>query len=292
MDYVAEAARLQADPRFREAAWNRARMMLDCYASNPKACRHLSDLGQAYIIGVCYSLHPRITASDVARRVPPDMASRTRVTAQLLMLERLGAIVPGPPGPDGREKVRMLSEGFRALADRWIDALILPALPFLETVPSDLDDPAARPRWFANWLASHSVGNRAAAVLPNVRRLLGRRAGFVVMLEFDRRNHAPDGVAFPRFSKREIALRYGLPRTQVVDLVNEMWGMGWLREGPLGPEPTPSMREETERCDGLMLLTAAQVMTGALRLSFEEARAIRERRAAARAGGEVLSLAG
>ena len=48
MDYVAEAARLQADPRFREAAWNRARMMLDCYASNPRACRHLADLGQAW----------------------------------------------------------------------------------------------------------------------------------------------------------------------------------------------------------------------------------------------------
>jgi hypothetical protein len=95
-------------------------------------------------------------------------------------------------------------------------------------------------------------------------------------------------VSFPRFSKREIALRYGLPRTQVIDLIDEMWGMGWLQEGPLGPEPTAAMREETERCDGLMLLTAARVMTGELRLSFEEARAIRERRAAGGRGGESL----
>jgi hypothetical protein len=292
MDYVAEAARLRGDPRFREAAWNRARMMLDCYASNPRACRYLADLGQAFIIGICYHLHPRITVAEVMKRMPPDMASRARVTAQLLMMERLGAIVPGPPGLDGREKVRMLSDEFRELADRWIDALILPALPFLEAAPADLEEADARPRWFANWLASHSVGNRAAAVLPNVRRLLGRRAGFVVMLEFDRRHHAPEGSRFPRFSNREIALRYGLPRTQVVDLVNEMRGMGWLVEGPLGPEPTAAMREETERCDCLMLLTAARVMTGELRLSFEEARAIRERRAAMQGGGENLSLVG
>ncbi len=292
MDYVALGRRFQEDPRFRAAAFNRAQMMLDCYASNPKACRHLADLGQAYIIGVCYSLHPRITVAEVLRRMPVDAASRGRVSSQLLMLERLGAIVPGEPGADRRERVRRLSDSFRALTDRWIDALILPALPYLDQPPADLDDPGARPRWFANWLATHSVGNRAAALLPNVRRLLQRRAGFVVMLEFDRRNHAPAGMEMKPFSRREIALRYGLPRTQAVDLVNEMWGMGWLQDGPLGPEPTEAMREETERCDGLMLCTAARVLTGELTLSFEEARAIRERRAAARAGGEVLSLVG
>lgn len=292
MDYIALGAQFQADPRFRAAAYDRARRMLDCYASNPRLCRHLADLGQAFILGVCYSLHPRITAAEVWRRVPPDMASRSRVNAQLLMLERLGAIVPGPEGTDRRARVRMFSPEFRALADRWIEALILPALPYLERVPADIDDPAARPRWFANWLAAHSVGNRAAAYLPNVRRLLQRRAGFVVMLEFDRRNHAPEGTIASRFSKREIAMRYGLPRTHVIDLVDTMWAMGWLREGPLGPEPTPAMREETERCDGLMLCTAARVLTGDLALDFLEARAIREARAARQSGEAQLSLVG
>jgi hypothetical protein len=291
MDYVALGAQFQADPRFRAAAHDRARMMLDCYASNPRLCRHLADLGQAFIIGICYSLHPRITVADVQRRMPADMASRNRVADQLLMLERLGAIVPGPPADDRRTKLRMFSDGFQALADRWIEALILPALPYLDAVPADLDDPAARPRWFANWLAAHSVGDRAAALLPNVRRLLQRRAGFVAMLEFDRRNHAPDGSMTTPFSKREIALRYGLPRTHVIDLVDTMWAMGWLRDGPLGLEPTEAMREETERCDGLMLCTAARVLTGELSLSFDQARAIRAARADA-AGRDAVALTG
>lgn len=290
MDYVALGAQFQADPRFRAAAHRRAEMMLDCYASNPKLCRFLADLGQAYILGICYGLDPHITASEVVRRMPEDMASRARVTDQLLTLERLGAIVPGPDGGDRRIRVRRFAPEFRVLVDRWIEALILPALPYLDRVPDDLDDPDARPRWFGNWLATHSVGNRAADLLPNVRRLLQRRAGFVVMLEFDRRGHVPEGTVHGRFSKREIAQRYGLPRTQVIDLVDEMWAMGWLRDGPLGPEPAPAMREETHRCDGLMLCTAARVMTGELQLSFEQAKAIRAQQMA-RAGPGAPSLA-
>ncbi|QMW24109.1 hypothetical protein [Sandaracinobacteroides saxicola] len=288
MDYVALGARFEADPRFREAAFNRARLMLDCYASNPPLCRLLSDLGQTYIIGVAYGLHPHITVAEVQRRMPADMAGRNRVSDQLLMLERLGALVPGPAAADRRAKVRMFADGFRALVDRWIDALMLPALPFLEEPPADLDDPDARVRWFTHWLAGHSVGTRAAAVLPNVRRLLGLRAGFVVMLEFDRRRHAPEGSVTTRFSKREIALRYGLPRTQVIDLVKEMAAMGWLQDGPLGLEPTEAMKAETGRCDGLMLCTAARVLTGELRLGFEEARMIREARAARMEGVETM----
>lgn len=292
MDYVALGAQFQADPRFRAAALDRANRMLDCYASNPRLCRHLADLGQAFIIGICYNLHPRITAADVERRMPPDMASRGRVHDQLLMLERLGALVEGPAGPDRRHKVRMFSEGFRTLVDRWVDALILPALPYLDAMPADIDLPAARVRWFGNWLASQSVGNRAAALLPNVRRLLQRRAGFVVMLEFDRRAHAPTGAITTRFSKRAISLRYGLPRTHVIDLVDTMWAMGWLQQGALGPEPTAAMREETGRCDGLMLCTAARVMTGELSLSFEAACAIRAQRAAMAGAGSAGSLVG
>src|SRR5512146_1987918 len=129
MDYVALGAQFQADPRFRAAAFARASMMLDCYAANPRLCRYLADLGQAYIIGICYSLHPHIKVADVHRLMPPDTAGRGRISDQLLTLERLGAIVPGPDGGDGRVRVRMFSESFRALVDRWIDALMMPALP-------------------------------------------------------------------------------------------------------------------------------------------------------------------
>jgi hypothetical protein len=291
IDYIELGRHFQADPRFRAAAYERARLMLECYASNPPLCRLLSDLGQAFIIGICYSRHPRITAADVVRLMPTDMAGRNRVNDQLLMLERLGALLPGEAGDDRRQRVRRFSDGFRALADRWIDALILPALPYLEETPPGLDDPDSRARWFGNWLASHSVGTRAAELLPNVRRLLGHRAGFVVMLEFDRRGHAPEGAITSRFSKREIAMRYGLPRSQVIALVDLMWEMGWLQDGPLGPEPTAAMREETHRCDGLMLCTAARVLSGELQLSFETALMLREQRAA-RTREPALSLVG
>ena len=101
------------------------------------------------------------------------------------------------------------------------------------------------------------------------------RGGYVVLNELLRRDYAEPGAITTRFSKRELAARYGLSRTHVIDLVAALEAEGWLTDGPLGPGPTDRMREDTRLWHGLHLGAAALVLSGMLMPTIEEALAAR-----------------
>jgi hypothetical protein len=280
MDYVAFGTSISSDARFRGAAYNLCAMMLDCHAANPAFAQLMSDRTQAHIVGVCYHLHPEANAAAVLRLLPPDTGSRNRVTAHLHALERRGALMAAPRGRDARTRNLMLAPAFRAWVDRWVDAVVLPALPFVPVPPDDLDDPALRQSWFSRWVAAQTMGVRMTSKLPRVRHFIELRGGYIVMNELLRRDYAEPGVVTTRFSKRELAARYGLTRTHVIDLIAALAAEGWLTDGPLGPTPTDSMREQTRLWHGLHLGAAALVLSGMLMPTIEEALAARAASAA------------
>lgn len=275
MDYVAYGTSISNDPRFRAAAHRLCVMMLDCHAANPAFAQFMADRAQAHIVGICYHLHPVANAAAVLRLLPPDTASRNRVTAHLHALERRGALMAAPKGRDARTRNLMLAPVFQAWVDSWVDAVVLPALPFVAEPPVALDDPATRQRWFSRWVAAQTMGVRLTSRLPRVRHFLELRGGYVVINELLRRDYAEPGTITTRFSKRDLALRYGLTRTHVIDLVAALEAEGWLADGPLGPTPTEAMRAETRLWHGLHLGAAALVLSGMLMPTIEEALAAR-----------------
>jgi hypothetical protein len=281
MDYVAFGASISNDPRFRSAAHALCQMMLDCHAANPPFAQLMANRAQAHIVGICYHLHPEANAAAVLRLLPPDTASRNRVTAHLHGLERRGALVAAPRGRDARTRNLMLAPAFRAWVDRWVDAVVLPALPFVPDPQIDLDDPALRQRWFSRWVAAQTMGVRLTARLPLVRQFMERRGGYVVINELLRRHYAEPGVINTHFSRREIASRYGLTRTHVIDLLAALDAEGWLAESPLGPVPSEVMCAETRVWHGLHLGAAALVLSGMLMPTIEEALAVVAARTAA-----------
>jgi hypothetical protein len=250
-------------------------MMLDCHAANPAFAQLMANRAQAHIVGICYHLHPEANAAAVLRLLPPDTASRNRVTAHLHALERRGALMEAPTGRDGRTRNLKLTPIFQAWVDRWVDAVVLPALPFVAEPPAVLDDPATRQRWFSRWVAAQTMGVRLSSRLPLVRQFLELRGGYVVINELLRRDYAEPGSITTRFSKRDLAARYGLSRTHVIDLIAALEAEGWLAMGPLGPVPTETMRVETRTWHGLHLGAAALVLSGMLMPTIEEALAAR-----------------
>jgi hypothetical protein len=275
MDYVAFGTSISTDPRFRNAAYNLCAMMLDCHATNPAFAQLMSDRTQAHIVGICYHLHPQANAAAVLRLLPPDTGSRNRVTAHLHALERRGALMAAPKGRDARTRNLMLTPAFQAWVDRWVDAVVLPALPFVPTPPANLDDPALRQGWFSRWVAAQTMGVRLTSRLPKVRHFIESRGGYVVLNELLRRDYAEQNIITTRFSKRDLAARYGLTRTHVIDLIAALEAEGWLKEGPGGPSPTDNMRHETRMWHGLHLGAAALVLSGMLMPTIEEALAVR-----------------
>jgi hypothetical protein len=275
MDYVAFGTAISTDARFRGAAYDLCARMLDCHAAHPAFAQLMSDRAQAHIVGICYHLHPEANAAAVLRLLPPDTGSRNRVTAHLHALARRGALMPAPAGRDARTRNLMLAPDFRAWVDRWVDAVVLPALPFVPTPPADLGDPALRQRWFSRWVAAQTMGVRLTSRLPRVRHFLDLRGGYVVLNELSRRDYAAPGTVTTRFSKRDFAARHGLTRTHVIDLIAALEAEGWLTQGPLGPTPTDAMREETRMWHGLHLGAAALVLSGMLMPTIEEALAAR-----------------
>lgn len=275
MDYVAFGSQISSDPRFRDAAHDLCVRMLECHAANPGFAQLMANRAQAHIVGVCYHLHPQANAAAVLRLLPPDTASRNRVTAHLHALERRGALMEAPKGRDARARNLMLTPLFQAWVDRWVDAVVLPALPFVPQAPLELDDPGTRQRWFSRWVAAQTMGVRMTARLPRLRQFLELRGGYVVINDLLRRDYAPPGTVTTRFSKRDLAARYGLSRTHVIDLVAALHAEGWLAEGPLGPAITDAMREETRSWHGLHLGAAALVLSGMLMPTIEEAMAAR-----------------
>lgn len=275
MDYVAFGDLISNDPRFRDAAHDLCARMLDCHAANPAFAQLMADRAQAHIVGICYHLHPQANAAAVLRLLPPDTASRNRVTAHLHALERRGALMAAPKGRDARARNLMLAPAFQAWVDRWVDAVVLPALPFVPQAPLELDDPATRQHWFSRWVAAQTMGVRLTARLPRLRHFLELRGGYVVINDLLRRDYAEPGTITTRFSKRDLATRYGLSRTHVIDLIAALEAEGWLADGPLGPVPTEAMRTETRSWHGLHLGAAALVLSGMLMPTIEEALAAR-----------------
>lgn len=275
MDYVAFGSSISSDPRFRAAAHDLCVMMLDCHAANPAFAQLMANRAQAHIVGICYHLHPEANAAAVLRLLPPDTASRNRVTAHLHALERRGALAATPKGRDARTRNLMLAPAFQAWVDRWVEAVVLPSLPFVPEPPGELDDPATRQRWFSRWVAAQTMGVRLTSRLPLVRQFLELRGGYVVINELLRRHYAESGTITERFSKRDLAARYGLSRTHVIDLVAALEAEGWLAEGALGPAPTETMLAETCIWHGLHLGAAAMVLSGMLMPTIEEALAAR-----------------
>jgi hypothetical protein len=275
MDYVAYGTSISSDPRFRGAAHQLCVMMLDCHAANPAFAQLMANRAQAHIVGICYHLHPEANAAAVLRLLPPDTASRNRVTAHLHALERRGALMEAPMARDGRTRNLKLTPTFQAWVDRWVDAVVLPALPFVAEPPAVLDDPATRQRWFSRWVAAQTMGVRLSSRLPLVRQFLELRGGYVVINELLRRDYAEPGSITTRFSKRDLAARYGLSRTHVIDLIAALEAEGWLAMGALGPVPTETMRVETRTWHGLHLGAAALVLSGMLMPTIEEALAAR-----------------
>lgn len=275
MDYVAFGTSISIDPRFRAAAHDLCVMMLDCHAANPGFAQLMANRAQAHIVGICYHLHPEANAAAVLRLLPPDTASRNRVTAHLHALERRGALAAAPKGRDARTRNLMLAPAFQAWVDRWVEAVVLPSLPFVPESPGELDDPATRQRWFSRWVAAQTMGVRLTSRLPLVRQFLELRGGYVVINELLRRHYAEPGTITTRFSKRDLAARYGLTRTHVIDLVAALEAEGWLAETALGPAPTETMLAETRIWHGLHLGAAAMVLSGMLMPTIEEALAAR-----------------
>lgn len=275
MDYVAFGTAISTDPRFRQAGYTLCTMMLDCHAADPGFAQLMSDRTQAHIVGVCYHLHPQANAAAVLRLLPPDTGSRNRVTAHIHALERRGALMAAPRGRDGRTRNLMLTPVFQSWVDRWVDAVVLPALPFVGTPPENLGDPALRQTWFSRWVAAQTMGVRLTSRLPKVRRFMELRGGYVVMNELLRREYAEPGAITTRFSRRELAARYGLTRTHVIDLIAALEAEGWLSDGPLGPVPTETMLAETRVWHGLHLGAAALVLSGMLMPTIEDALAAR-----------------
>jgi hypothetical protein len=275
MDYVAFGTSISTDPRFRSAAYTLCAMMLDCHAANPAFAQLMADRTQAHIVGVCYHLHPEANAAAVLRLLPPDTGSRNRVTAHLHALERRGALMPAPRGRDARTRNLMLTPAFRAWVDRWVDAVVLPALPFVPDPPENLDDPSLRQNWFSRWVAAQTMGVRLTSRLPRVRHFMELRGGYIVMNELLRRDYAEPGRITTRFSKRDLAARYGLTRTHVIDLIAALEAEGWLAHGPLGPVPSDIMRNQTRVWHGLHLGAAALVLSGSLMPTIEDVLATR-----------------
>ncbi|MBB6228880.1 hypothetical protein FHS79_003073 [Polymorphobacter multimanifer] len=275
MDYVAFGTAISSDPRFCSAAHDLCVRMLDCHAANPPLAQLMADRAQAHIVGICYHLHPTANAAAVLRLLPPDTASRNRVTAHLHALERRGALVAAPRGRDARTRNLMLAPAFQAWVDRWVDAVVLPALPFVPEPPVALDDPSARQGWFSRWVAAQTMGVRLTSRLPEVRQFLDLRGGYVVINELLRRDYALPGAVTERLSRRNLAARYGLTRTHVIDLLAALEAKNWVAEGPLGPEPTDAMRAQTRIWHGLHLGAAALVLSGVLMPTIEEALAAR-----------------
>ena len=275
MDYVAFGTSISSDPRFRAAAHDLCVKMLDCHAANPSFAQLMANRAQAHIVGICYHLHPEANAAAVLRLLPPNTASRNRVTAHLHALERRGALMAAPKGRDARTRNLMLAPAFQAWVDRWVEAVVLPALPFVPEPPGELDDPVTRQLWFSRWVAAQTMGVRLTARLPLVRQFLELRGGYVVINELLRRHYAEPGTITTRFSKRDLAARYGLTRTHVIDLIAALEAEGWLTEGPLGPTPTATMLVETGIWHGLQLGAAAMVLSGMLMPTIQEALAAR-----------------
>lgn len=275
MDYVAFGDAISSDPRFRAAAHDLCVRMLDCHMANPAFAQLMADRAQAHIVGICYHLHPQANAAAVLRLLPPDTASRNRVTAHLHALERRGALMAAPKGRDARTRNLMLTPTFQTWVDRWVDAVVLPALPFLPEPPPEIGDPAVRQRWFSRWVAAQTMGVRLTARLPKLRRFLELRGGYVVIYELLRRDYADAASITTRFSKRDVAARYGLSRTHVIDLIAALDAEGWTTEGPLGAAPTDAMRAETRVWNGLHLGAAGLVLSGMLMPTIEEALAAR-----------------
>jgi hypothetical protein len=275
MNYVTYARTIADDARFRSAAGQICTMMLACHEANPAFARLISDRAQAHIVGLCYHLDPHANAAAVLRLLPPDTASRNRVTAHLHALEGRGALVPSASNPDRRANNRMLAPAFRAWVDSWVEAVVLPALPFVAEPTADLHDSATRQRWFSRWAVAQALGLRLSAHVPRIRHFLDLRGGYVVLNELLRRDYAPAGSITTRFSRREMAMRYGLTRTHLIDLVAALHAEGWVIDGPLGPQPTDAMREAARLWHGLHLAAASMVLSGTLMPTIEEAVAAR-----------------
>jgi hypothetical protein len=223
------AARIVADPRFEPAAARLCRAVLDFYAAQPLAMRLLGDQGQMRVAVACHFLDPGITVAAVQRLVPPAVASPGRVEAIIQFLYGQRALEP-VRSVDRRARHYRLTAEARALVEAFLLMMVGVGAPFART---PLDSANCR-AWGEEFLLATLEGGASLRAGPTAERAQTRRGGALLNLELMRRRLERDPEPF---SRRAFAARFGLPRTQVIDLVEELRQRGWI-EGSGGLQPS------------------------------------------------------
>jgi hypothetical protein len=218
----------------------------------------------------CYHLHPRITVADLLRTLPAGEATRRRVSDHIQSLVKIGALVTSTEQRDQRATVYMLSAEFMAWIGKSVEIVVLPALPFMAQLPDDLDRPETRKRWVDQWMSVKPTAPNPARYFPKMEYLMGLRVGNILLCELMRRVYAADKASLPRFSRREIAARFGVSRTHVIELLAWLETEGWIAAGANGPVPTPALEAEARSWHAAQLAVATRMMSGSFKPAARE----------------------
>lgn len=217
-------SRIAADARFPRVACELAEGLLDFFACHAEARRLLSDQGQMRVVTVCIALDPAIRPAAVQSLVPLPIASPNRVAACLGLMRRQGALLPVSGA--GAWPAR-LSPEFAALGRQWLRAVIAPSAALYDGDPPDFDDPGLYLGWCRQFIEATLHPTRALKVSSSLERAQSRRGGALLCLEVMRRALS-EGA--PSFSRKAFARRFGLSRSQVVELVHEAKAAGWVAD--------------------------------------------------------------
>jgi hypothetical protein len=250
------------DARFEPAAERLCADIVSHYAAQPKFSKLFGNRTQVLVVFACYHLHPVITVADLLRALPAGEATRRRVNDHIQSLLRIGALVPAPEQQDQRSNEYSLSAEFLAWVGKSVEIVVLPALPFVEQPPNDINDPDTRKRWIDQWMAARATAPDPAKFFPKIEYLMGLRVGNILLCELMRRVYAADKASLPRFSRREIAARFGVSRTHVIELLSWLDAEGWIEAGPDGPRPTAALMTEARLWHALQLAVAARLLAG------------------------------
>ncbi len=264
MDYVERSRAMLQHPGFEAAAEDLCASVVAHYAANPKFSKLFGNRTQVLVVFACYTMHPQITVAGLLRALPQGEATRRRITAHIQSLLRIGALVPAAEQRDQRATDYRLSDEFLAWITRSVEIVILPALPLMETPPTDLNKPETRKRWVDHWMKGRAAAANPATFFPRMEHLMGLRVGNILLCDLMRRVYAADKASLPRFSRREIAARFGVSRTHIIELLAWLEAQAWISIGPDGPMPTAALEAEARLWHAMQLSIAARLLAGPL----------------------------
>lgn len=264
MPIQAIVERIVNDPGHREAMHAICTNILDLYARNPDRMGLIIDRGQIHMVCGAYYSDPMITAAAVNRLLPSDIAGRNRVSSFLNVLEHRGALEPSPIGVDRRSRSRRMAPWFRALIQEWLKAIASPSLPWMPQPWPDLDDSAICRLVVGQFIRSYARGGALLAAAPLVAQMMSLKGGVLLLHELMRRATLPVSEQPERFSRRAFAMRFGLSRTQVIDLIAAAAKHNLIAEAAGDIVPSPAMLSEGRTWLTLHLAAIILMMQGDL----------------------------